>query len=364
MPRAKSGAARRKDLLAAYTAKRRFDETPEPKGRIARRGGNLYTIQKHAARRLHYDLRLELDGVLKSWAITRGPSLDPSQKRLAVRTEDHPIDYATFEGRIPAGNYGAGTVLLWDEGSWEPVDEPHRALEKGKLAFRLHGRRLNGRWALVRFKGAERSKRENWLLIKERDEFVDRDADVTADNTASVASGREMPAIADDPEAVWKDAGEEKLTPKKRTRRKTRPLPAFREPQLATLVDDVPKGGGWAFEMKFDGYRALSAVSGERVRVYTRSGLDWTGRYPRIARELARLGLDGALLDGEVVAIDDKGRSNFSLLQVALKSGDGPLSYFVFDLLAERGKSLTAQPLVKRKARLETLLAELRPNTA
>jgi bifunctional non-homologous end joining protein LigD len=356
--RTKARAARRKDLLATYTAKRRFDETPEPRGRVSRRQGNLYTIQKHAARRLHYDLRLELDGVLKSWAITKGPSLDPSQKRLAVRTEDHPIDYAKFEGRIPEGNYGAGSVLLWDEGSWEPIEEPHRALEKGKLAFRLSGKRLNGRWALVRFKGAERSKRENWLLIKELDEFVDRDAEVTADNTASVASGREMPEIADDPEAVWKDTGEEKLKPKRRTRRKTSPLPAFREMQLATLVDDVPKGRDWVFEMKFDGYRALAAVSGDAVRIHTRGGLDWTGRYPRVARALARLGLDGALLDGEIVAIDDKGRSDFSLLQESLKSGDGPLSYFVFDLLAERGKSLAPQPLAKRKARLKTLLAD------
>lgn len=351
-------ASRRADPLAAYTAKRRFDETPEPQGRLSSRRGNLYTIQKHAARRLHYDLRLELDGVLKSWAITRGPSLDPSQKRLAVRTEDHPLDYARFEGRIPEGNYGAGAVLLWDEGSWEPVDDPHEGLEKGKLAFRLNGKRLQGRWALVRFKGKDAGKRENWLLIKEVDDHVDRDADVTGDNTASVASGRGLDAIAADPEAVWKDEGAEKVGKRKRRGKKPGRLPAFHAPALATLADGVPTGGGWLFEMKLDGYRALAAASGGAVRIFTRSGLDWTGRYGRIARALAGFGLDGALLDGEIVAVDGEGRPRFSLLQEALKSGGGSLSYFVFDLLAERGNSLRAEPLEKRKARLKALLAD------
>ena len=359
MARAKKRAARAKDALAAYTAKRRFEETPEPRGRVSRRAGHLYTIQKHAARRLHYDLRLELDGVLKSWAVTRGPSLDPSQKRLAVRTEDHPLDYATFEGRIPDGNYGAGTVLLWDRGRWEPVDDPHDGLKKGKLAFRLHGQRLKGRWALVRFKGQEKSKRENWLLIKERDDYADRAADVTGDNATSVASGRAIKAIAADPEAVW-DGGHAKKTRGRRRARahKASPLPAFRKPALATLVDGLPSGRGWLYEMKFDGYRAIAAVSGGTARIYSRGGLDWTGRYGGLDGALAGLGLDGALLDGEIIAVDGKGRSDFSLLQQSLQDGGRGLSYFVFDMLVERGKSLRGQPLRKRKARLKALLKD------
>ena len=197
----------RTDALSTYRAKRQFERTPEPRGRKARREGWLYTIQKHAARRLHYDLRLELDGVLKSWAVTRGPSVDPADRRLAVRTEDHPVDYATFEGRIPEGSYGAGTVLLWDRGTWEPIDDPHVGLARGKLAFRLHGERLTGRWALVRFKGGDRDRRESWLLIKEKDDAVDRDADVTAEHTTSVGSGRDIGEIAAAPEASWSDDG-------------------------------------------------------------------------------------------------------------------------------------------------------------
>lgn len=356
---------RRPDALATYRAKRRFDRTPEPSGRRNRRQGRLYTIQKHAARRLHYDLRLELDGVLKSWAVTKGPSLDPSVKRLAVRTEDHPVDYATFEGRIPPGNYGAGTVLLWDRGTWEPVEDPHRGLERGKLVFELHGKRLKGRWALVRMRHG-RERRENWLLIKERDNAVDRALDVTAENTTSVASGREIEQIAAAPEALWERAGSRALratgaqtTHNRRTTTKRRSrLPRFVEPTLATLVDEVPQGDRWLFEVKFDGYRALAAVADEDVRIYTRNGLDWTRRYPAIANSLAALSLPGVLLDGEIVVIDDRGRSDFGALQNALKGEDRGMSYFVFDLLEEEGKSLRTKPLVERKKRLKTLLGD------
>lgn len=356
----------RADPLATYRAKRSFDKTPEPAGGRRRGNGHLYTIQKHAARRLHYDLRLELDGVLKSWAVTRGPSLDPGVKRLAVRTEDHPVEYAAFEGTIPAGNYGAGTVLLWDRGTWDPIEDPRRGLEKGKLVFRLDGERLRGRWALVRFRGDRdgRGRHENWLLIKERDEAADRDLDVTAENTASVASGREMQAIADNPDAVWESDRKGRQRARRVTRPATKPRrrgrgtrpPAFVEPALATLVDDVPEGKSWVFEVKFDGYRALAAMGDDDVLIYTRSGLDWTARYPSIARALAGFSLQGVLLDGEVVVIDEQGRSNFGALQEAM-SGDGRgVSYFVFDLLAESGKSLRAQPLLERKARLKQLL--------
>ncbi|MEQ9329860.1 DNA ligase D [Thalassobaculum sp.] len=341
------------DRLGPYRSKRKFDRTPEPSGGKPRRGrGHLYTIQKHDARRLHYDLRLELDGVLKSWAITRGPSLNPSDKRLAVRTEDHPVEYATFEGRIPEGNYGAGTVLLWDRGDWRPVGDPHEGLDKGKLVFELHGYRLRGRWALVRFKGKGKAsgKRENWLLIKELDDEVDRERDVTADSTTSVASGRSLKQVARDP------AGKPS---KRKSAKRGSARPNFVEPALATLVDEAPAGAGWLYEVKFDGYRALSAVSGGDIAIYTRSGLDWTDRYPAIVTALAGLDLDGALLDGEIVATDDAGRTDFSALHRALeRGGRADLSYFVFDLLAEGGEILRDRPLVERKERLQALLGD------
>lgn len=366
MPR--DGKRDREGSLEIYRRKRRFDETPEPPGRRAKRQGRLYVIQKHAARRLHYDFRLELDGVLKSWAVTRGPSLDPAQKRLAVRTEDHPVDYGAFEGIIPEGHYGAGTVMLWDRGSWEPVGDPHEGLKRGKLAFRLYGERLRGRWALVRFRGQKQEKRENWLLIKELDDEVDRDGDVLETYGTSVTSGRDLEGIAAGPK-IWrsKAEGEKKTgnggaTPAKGRRRaaprRARKLPAFVAPELATLVDAAPEGGDWIFEMKFDGYRVLTAAAGEAVRINTRNGHDWTARFPAIAEAAAGLGLDGALIDGEVVVLDAKGRSDFGALQRALKGDGGAMSYFAFDLLAEGGEDLRKLPLAERKKRLQRLLGK------
>ena len=338
--------------LDTYKAKRRFDETPEPSGGKATSGGNLYAIQKHDATRLHYDLRLELDGVLKSWAITRGPSLDPAQKRLAVRTEDHPIDYGDFEGTIPGGNYGAGTVLLWDKGTWEPIKEPRQGMKDGRLEFVIHGERLKGRWALIRMHPRDGEKHENWLMIKGDDEEADREKDITEAAQESVLSGRTQKKIAADPAPIAK--------PEKATTRKARssPLPDFIKPALATLVDDVPDGDDWLYEIKFDGYRALAAASGDDVRIYTRNALDWTAKYPRIVKAIASMDLDGALLDGEIVVVDDQGRSDFGSLQRALKGEGGSLSYFVFDLLALGGKSLRGLPLVERKAALEKLLGK------
>ena len=370
---------RNADALAVYRAKRNFERTPEPRGGIAAKAGRLYTIQKHAARRLHYDLRLELDGVLKSWAVTKGPSLDPAQKRLAVRTEDHPIPYARFEGRIPEGNYGAGTVLLWDQGDWEPIGDPHAGLRDGKLVFELHGERLKGQWALVRFgdrpSGRARrnaSTRENWLLIKHRDDAAVAEGEPTATGTKSVLSGRDMSAIAAAPDAVWRGSGAAAERGKAAaaahgkhrgsaagTSRKpgNGQLPKFAAPQLATLTDALPRGDDWLFEMKFDGYRALTAAGGDRVEIYTRNGNDWTDRYPAIARAIAALDLKGALLDGEIVAIDDKGRSDFGALQQALGTGGRGLSYFVFDLLEHAGANLRGRPLDERKAKLREMLS-------
>lgn len=358
MGRAASG-----DLLSTYNAKRRFNETPEPRGgRIAKRGskaGGLYTIQKHDATRLHYDLRLELNGVLKSWAITKGPSMDPAVKRLAVRTEDHPMNYATFEGRIPDGNYGAGTVLLWDEGHWEPIGDADAGLAKGKLAFTIKGKRLKGRWALVRMRPKKGEKRENWLMIKELDDKVARDhPEITEDYQHSVASGRDIEQIAAAPEAVWKKGAARKTakSARKKSSRKHPALPAFHAPALATLVDSVPAGDNWVYEVKLDGYRAIAAASGDEVRIFTRNGHDWTGKFDGIAAALADLDLDGALLDGEICAIDDDGKSDFGLLQEAIKGRKLPLSYFIFDLLALGGKSIRDLPLLDRKAQLAKLL--------
>jgi len=348
-------AAERGGPLATYWKKRRFDETPEPRGTRAKGAGWRYSIQKHAATRLHYDLRLELDGVLKSWAVTRGPSYNPADKRLAVRTEDHPVDYLEFEGTIPRGNYGAGTVLLWDRGTWEPVGDPHEELKKGKMAFHIHGQRLKGLWALIRMKPREGEKGENWLLIKERDDLADPDYTVTEEAATSVKSGRDLDQIAAGKGGVATWKSKEKGGGRKRAAA-AKP-PAFVAPQLATLVDRVPAGDGWLFEIKFDGYRAMAAVSGDRVVLYTRSGQDWTERFAPLPQALADLDLDRVLLDGEIAVVDEQGRGDFSSLQKALSGEGGELSYFVFDLLAEAGKSLRGQSLRQRKQRLQKLLA-------
>ena len=327
--------------LQAYRAKRRFDETAEPAGAAPggdaeARPGALYLIQKHDARRLHYDFRLELDGVLLSWAVTRGPSYNTREKRLAVRTEDHPLEYGRFEGTIPPGHYGAGTVMLWDTGNWIPIGDPHQGLRAGKLAFELHGERLHGRWALVRMRPDARAKRENWLLIKESDSYANTRPDLLDANMTSALSGRTLAQIAEagpDPD-----------------------LPKFRDPMLATLVDAPPDGEGWIFEIKYDGYRALIAANRDHVKIHTRSGLDWTAKFPQIAKAIAALRLDRALLDGEIAVIDRHGRTDFAALVAALENGQGAFSCFVFDLLESAGEDLSGKPLAARKAALHHLL--------
>ncbi|HVE23067.1 MAG TPA: DNA ligase D [Acidocella sp.] len=336
--------------LAPYRAKRRFGQTAEPSGAIVLPAGARYLIQKHDARRLHYDFRLELDGVLLSWAVTRGPSYDPHDKRLAVRTEDHPLDYGNFEGTIPQGQYGGGTVMLWDTGSWEPLGDPHEGLAKGKLAFRLHGKRLHGRWALVRMRPRDREKTENWLLIKERDEFAGTEPDLLDRETSSVQSGRSMPQIA---------AG---AMPAPTAPRAKGDPPAFAPPALATLVEAPPAGKDWLFEIKYDGYRALIAADGEAVRIYTRSGLDWTDRYPAIAAAVAALGLPATLLDGEITVIGRNGVTSFGALVAALEGrSPAPLSCFLFDILVHKAKDVRQQPFTRRRALLQRLLGAPKP---
>ena len=353
--------AKSKASLETYHAKRRFEDTPEPRGKVTRRakskepGIGIFVVQKHAATRLHYDFRLELDGVLLSWAVTKGPSLNPADKRLAVRTEDHPLDYGDFEGIIPKGNYGAGTVMLWDTGRWEPIGDPREELAKGKIAFNLYGQKMRGRWALVLMRRAS-EKRENWLLIKERDEEASEDRDLTGEEPDSVASGRDLDAIAASG-GIWRSGKEGGQTPARAQAARGQKRPGFEEPQLATLADHPPEGEGWVFEVKFDGYRTEIAASGADVRAYTRSGLDWTERFPPIIAAAKSLDLNGVLMDGEVVVMDAEGRSSFGALQNTLQAGRGPLVYMAFDLLHEGKTDWRSQPLTARKQRLAELLA-------
>jgi bifunctional non-homologous end joining protein LigD len=330
------------DRLAEYRAKRDFGRTPEPApDKPASSPGALsFVVQKHAARRLHYDLRLEWEGVLLSWAVTRGPSLDPGEKRLAVRTEDHPLSYGSFEGTIPKGEYGAGTVMLWDRGTWMPEGDVAEGLRTGKLGFTVQGRRMQGGWTLVRMRGAGR--RENWLLLKANDAAArPGDPDGLTDGARrSVDTGRDLEAIR---------AGVT-TAPARQGR-----LPDFRPVQLATLVDEAPDGDGWQHETKFDGYRALAALGIGGPRLFTRSGNDWTDRFAPLVPAFAALRCASALIDGEVMAAHAKG-SPFSALQAALSDG-GPLRFFAFDLLELDGKDLAPAPLSERRAALRALLA-------
>ncbi|PZQ62799.1 MAG: DNA ligase D [Sphingomonas taxi] len=341
-----------RDPLARYNARRDFARTAEPAGTLAPGRGNSFIVQKHDATRLHWDFRLEVDGVLKSWAVTRGPSLDPNEKRLAVRTEDHPLSYATFEGTIPAGEYGGGTVMLWDRGTWSPVKGKSAAdIDKGHLHFVLDGERMKGEWLLIRLKPRGREKRENWLLRKIEDAQAGGTDVLVETALTSVATGRTMQEIAEGK----KGRRMPRAAPAKgRAKKRKGHLPAFEPPQLCTLVDHVPAGSEWIHEIKYDGYRALVAVGGRAAKVYTRSGLDWTDKFPGIAQAAAALDVDSALIDGEIVAFKD-GKPDFSTLKNAIGAG-GDMTLFAFDLLERDGEDLRALPNVTRKERLRALV--------
>jgi bifunctional non-homologous end joining protein LigD len=358
------------DSLREYRQKRDFARTLEPSGEDERRkpGGFRYLIQRHAATRLHFDFRLELGGVLLSWAVPNGPSLDPHDKRLAVRTEDHPLDYGDFEGTIPKNEYGGGTVMLWDEGTWEPVGDPEEGLAKGDLKFILHGERLKGKWVLVRMrrKPKERSKRENWLLIKERDGYATEESKPIVERvTTSVRTGRTMDAIAAG-NVEWLKSGmsikkgaDNDPPPKPGRRAGTGSPPKFVAPELATLVDAPPEGDGWVHEIKYDGYRMLAAVGGGEVRIYTRRGLDWTEKFRPLIRPLLDLPVSSALFDGEVAVADKDGRTDFGALQDRMAEGKGRgVGYYVFDLLSVDGEDIRKRPLLERKKTLAALLAD------
>jgi bifunctional non-homologous end joining protein LigD len=378
--------------LEVYRKKRKFGVTSEPRGRTERGGGDRYVIQKHAAHRLHYDLRLELDAVMKSWAVARGPSLDPGEKRLAVQVEDHPVEYNSFEGTIPQGEYGGGTVMIWDRGRWIPEGDPHQGYAKGNLTFDLEGEKLHGRWHLVRMRGRPNDRNQNWLLIKGKDEYArgPRDKDILDEEPLSVATSRSMEEIAEGKgkKRVWHSNRNAKATtkpataPPKRSKAAAKPatrarakaaaaataqkksqrasaarLPDFVPPCLATLHSNAPPGEEWLHEIKFDGYRIEARLDHGKVQLLTRNQQDWTHRFEPIAQAVAALPADTALLDGELVVENDKGISSFSLLQTDLKDGRRDrLVYYVFDLLHLDGRDLTAEPLVARKAALKRLL--------
>ncbi len=354
------------DLLATYNARRDFTSTPEPSGEIASGSSDLFIVQKHDATRLHWDLRLEIDGVLKSWAVTKGPSPDPDIKRLAVRTEDHPMSYASFEGTIPKGEYGGGTVMLWDRGIWAPAEGKSASdLEKGHLHFTLDGERMKGEWLLIRLKPKGNQSRENWLLRKLQDEHAEPGDTLVERALTSIETGRSMAEIAAGSAARGDDFVEtmEEVKPvKKRKQRKSAPLPKFRKPQLATLADNVPTGNDWLHEIKFDGYRILIAAKGDKTRAFTRNGKDWTEKFSPLLKHIASLDLSACLIDGEIVAPGSDGNPSFSALQQVLKRGrsaqgpDDALQFHAFDLLELDGEDLAALPLVERKERLEGVL--------
>lgn len=386
--------------LGQYTRKRNFGVTSEPVGRVAAKKGHSFVIQKHAARRLHYDFRLELDGVLKSWAVPKGPCLDPKVKRLAVEVEDHPVSYGSFEGTIPQGEYGGGSVLVWDRGTWEPLEDPHKGLKKGHLRFSLDGEKLHGEWNLVRTRSS--GGKQQWLLIKHGDEAArpESEYDIEAERPESVVTGVEIEQVAGltdkkgrlqadrVPRTAARRAapGTRPKTRSKAASRKSEPAPAsepepepspapveaasrngedplpdFVSPQLALLTSEAPTNPSYVHEIKFDGYRILSRLDyrGESpvVNLITRNHNDWTETFPTIAEAIASLDVESAMLDGEVVAEDAQGRSNFQRLQNAL-SGAHPdeLRYYVFDLLYLNGHDLREQPLLERKQLLAALL--------
>ncbi|RWK57384.1 DNA ligase D [Mesorhizobium sp.] len=367
--------------LETYRKKRNFSVTPEPQGRRAPKKGNSFVIQKHDATRLHYDFRLEMDGVLKSWAVTKGPSLIPGEKRLAVHVEDHPLEYGDFEGTIPKGEYGGGTVLLWDKGTWTPIGDAHRGYAKGHLDFELHGEKLGGRWHLVRMAGKPREKRENWLLIKGDDDAArtEGDPDILDERPESVATGRKIEDVAGE-EPGWSSktgrirkrrGGSTRRTPaeeppatvsvpepSKIKGAKKAALPDFVEPTLATLVSSAPSGERWLHEIKFDGYRLQARIEAGRVKLLTRSGLDWTKKFGKaVVSALADIPVGTALIDGELVVETSAGASDFSALQADLSEGRSDrFRFYVFDLLHLDGYDLREVALIKRKELLEKII--------
>jgi bifunctional non-homologous end joining protein LigD len=367
--------------LEEYHRKRRFSKTPEPRGTKHKAEGNSFVIQKHAATRLHYDFRLELDGVLKSWAVPKGPSLDPKERHLAVHVEDHPLEYGGFEGIIPKGEYGGGTVMLWDKGTWEPLGDAARDYRAGKLKFELHGKKLKGKWMLIRIRSKPGNRAENWLLFKERDEYA-RSANefsVTESKAKSVVSQRTMEQIAKAQDRMWLAKGEIKQPKVRKTVKRSAARTVDRKPtvvgiaklggvrksklpskinvELATRVDKAPAGDNWVHEIKFDGYRLICRIADGKIKLTTRRHQDWTHRFRTIANAAKELPVKNAIVDGEVVVLDEKGLSSFQSLQNNDKRQNETF-YYAFDLLFLDGHDLREVPLLERKELLKALLGE------
>ena len=379
--------------LTEYRRKRDFRVTGEPRGgRVSSHKELSFVIQKHAASHLHYDFRLELDGVLKSWAVPKGPSLDPATKRLAMHVEDHPLEYGSFEGIIPQGEYGGGTVMLWDQGTWEPLDDAKKGYRDGSLKFVLHGEKLSGGWMLVR-KGGRRtgSDERHWFLFKERDEFAKPSLDITEESPLSVTTGRDLDEIAEQAKRVWGRNGEvsqngHKKSAAKRVASKTivsgsaskqaaRPdrgqiakalkaikakkaaFPAVPAVQLATRTKSAPEGDDWIHEIKFDGYRMLCRVDQGKVRFISRNGRDWTAKFPTLAAAVSELPLKTAIIDGEVVVMQPDGTTSFQALQNSFQTaGSTPFQFFCFDLLYLDGYDLRSKPIEDRKSLLGNII--------
>lgn len=354
------------DTLAKYRAKRDFKVTSEPaEGGQANDAARAFVIQKHWASHLHYDFRLELDGAMKSWAVPKGPSFDPSVKRMAVQVEDHPIAYNRFEGEIPKGQYGAGKVIIWDRGTWTPVGDPADGYRRGHLKFDLHGVKLRGRWALIRMKGRGSEKQPPWLLVKDRDAAARAESEFSVvdeqpDSVASTptARARRVPAAA--PAALPDPAA----SPSPEAREPRLPgvaaaLPDRLKPQLATLVEGVPRQADpdWLYEMKFDGYRLLARLDHGEVRLYTRNGHDWAPKLPHLVAALRRMPLETAWLDGEIVMLADHGAPSFQALQNAFDGErTGAILFYAFDLPYVTGRDLRGEPLRVRRAVLARVM--------
>jgi bifunctional non-homologous end joining protein LigD len=350
-------AARKLDI-ETYNKKRDFSKTKEPKGRKISGKGDSFVVQKHDASHLHWDFRLEMDGVLKSWAVPKGPSLDPAEKRLAMRTEDHPIDYGGFEGTIPKGEYGGGTVMLWDKGRWipEPGKDPKKTIEEGHLHFTLEGERMKGEWVMFRLKARRPTDRESWMLKKVDDDYAEPDNgdELVDDCVTSVTTGRTMAEIASGTD-VWRSNRGGRKGGRGKKKASDSP-PKFEPPQLATLVDEVPTGSDWLFEYKYDGYRLLLATGAGAATAWTRKGKDWSDKFRALVKAAAALP-PGCLIDGEAVALNKKGKPDFQLLQSTLKEERGKnLVFYAFDLLVDRGEDIRALSNIERKERLAALL--------
>jgi bifunctional non-homologous end joining protein LigD len=364
--------------LETYREMRDFGKTPEPAGKVRAKDGGplLFVVQKHDATRLHYDFRLEWDGVLKSWAVPKGPSLNPKDRRLAVRTEDHPLEYGEFEGVIPEGEYGGGPVVVWDRGAWVPLEDPAKGFRKGRLAFRLEGVKLKGEWRLVR-SGKNDGDKEQWLLIKKTDRLAASPGEpsIVESRPESVLTGRTVDEVAEKRDRMWGRQGELDPATGRKGRRKrslgpsaaelpgARPGKLPKKPQaaLATLVKEPPAGDEWLHEIKLDGYRILAGVEGGRARLVSRNGNDWTQRFAPVAEAVRSIAAESALLDGEVAVLDSRGITSFHALQSAGSTPGSELRYFVFDLLHLDGQDLTGVALVERKEALRALLAASAP---